>query len=341
MTKPAGDRPLWPIIDAIVRLRVWGRGTVFELPGEGDFEWTIGSGPGCEIRLGAEGEYVSRRHARLVRNRGVCLVEDLGGVNGIVQQGDLRLSVQLAPGVECEIGPYRLVAESEQLISLRSYMRRLIGWGDAQLAEVDEAVRGLRDMATLRATLVLCGGGDLSGVARRLHGAVIGKDRPFVVCGETGVGSLREADGGTLCAYTDQLPHDFQAILDAVQHPESKTRLVIVAPTRTAATRAGATLKRIASITFPPIAARRDEFERLLLAYADDAVEQLGAPARAFREHEFVWLGKVPLKTLAEVEELALRVVALRNWGVNGGARRLGISHPGFSNWMSRRGIPK
>jgi hypothetical protein len=43
---------------------------------------------------------------------------------------------------------------------------------------------------------------------------------------------------------------------------------------------------------------------------------------------------------MKELDELALRLVAERNWGVTAGAERLGISHVALSKWMRRRDIP-
>ena len=43
---------------------------------------------------------------------------------------------------------------------------------------------------------------------------------------------------------------------------------------------------------------------------------------------------------LAEIETGTRRLVALRNWGVTGGAERLGITHGALSRWAKRRKIP-
>jgi predicted DNA-binding protein (UPF0251 family) len=40
--------------------------------------------------------------------------------------------------------------------------------------------------------------------------------------------------------------------------------------------------------------------------------------------------------TLDQLEAFALRLVALRSWGVAEGARRLGISHGALSRWAQR-----
>jgi hypothetical protein len=59
-----------------------------------------------------------------------------------------------------------------------------------------------------------------------------------------------------------------------------------------------------------------------------------------FREHEMSWIRASGPTCLEDIETIALRVVALRNWGVNGGAENLGISHAALSRWASRRKIP-
>jgi len=41
-----------------------------------------------------------------------------------------------------------------------------------------------------------------------------------------------------------------------------------------------------------------------------------------------------------EVEDAARRLVALRNWGVSEGAKRLKITHGALSRWTRRRKIP-
>jgi DNA-binding NtrC family response regulator len=97
---------------------------------------------------------------------------------------------------------------------------------------------------------------------------------------------------------------------------------------------------RTATIEIPPLADRRHELEQLVAEYASDAVSALGAPGPGFREHDLERLCALDLKTMDELDELTLRVVAERNWGVTAGAHRLGITHPGLSKWLRDRGIP-
>jgi hypothetical protein len=88
------------------------------------------------------------------------------------------------------------------------------------------------------------------------------------------------------------------------------------------------------------IAERGAEIERLLEAYGADAVEELGADFLGFRPHDLERVRTCGVADLDELEELARRLVALRNWGVSGGANRLGITHGALSRWARRRRIP-
>lgn len=76
-------------------------------------EITIGRQEGNTIRLTERN--VSRRHARLMRNNGHVLIEDLGSYNGIRINGD-RISgqVQVADGDLIQIGDYDLAIQAEE-----------------------------------------------------------------------------------------------------------------------------------------------------------------------------------------------------------------------------------
>ncbi len=75
-------------------------------------EITIGRQEGNTIRLTERN--VSRRHARLMRNNGHVLIEDLGSYNGIRINGD-RISgqVKVADGDLIQIGDYDLAVQAE------------------------------------------------------------------------------------------------------------------------------------------------------------------------------------------------------------------------------------
>ncbi|MGN6104951.1 MAG: hypothetical protein ACTHU0_07605, partial [Kofleriaceae bacterium] len=97
---------------------------------------------------------------------------------------------------------------------------------------------------------------------------------------------------------------------------------------------------RTAHVEITPLARRRHELDRLISDFAADAVTRLGAPATGFREHDRTWLRALDLTSLDQLDEVTLRLVALRNWRLTGGAERLGISHVALSKWMRRRKIP-
>jgi hypothetical protein len=336
VTKKAPEAVPWAIDDAVVRLRVWGDDRAFELPASG--ECVVGAAADCDVQLDDPTGCVSRHHARLARDGGAWTLRDLDSTNGVREDGERRQAFQLAPGVEIEIGGVMLVAESARLASLRGYLARVLGW--AMRADVDRALRAVREMATIRATLVLCGAGELVGIARRLHGIALGDDRAFVECGAEGVAAFTRADRGTLCMLAGKLPDDFARLAPSLLSTSMRVRSVICANARDDAAEAVAAIGRTTTIEIPPLSARAGELARLIDAFAADAVAAHGAPGTCFREHEMTWLGELGLDTLGEIEEVTHRLVALRNWGVTEGAKRLGISHVALSKWARRRKIP-
>lgn len=75
-------------------------------------EITIGRQEGNTIRLTERN--VSRRHARLLRNNGHILIEDLGSYNGIRVNGDrIKGQVTIADGDLIQIGDYDLAIQKE------------------------------------------------------------------------------------------------------------------------------------------------------------------------------------------------------------------------------------
>jgi hypothetical protein len=46
------------------------------------------------------------------------------------------------------------------------------------------------------------------------------------------------------------------------------------------------------------------------------------------------------MSTLEKIEETARRLVALRNWGVTGGAKRLKLNHGALSRWARDFNLP-
>ena len=340
-SKAADDeRRGWAVDDAVLRLRRWGDDRAFDLPPPPIEAWTIGVAPDCDLRLESELGRVSRRHARLERDGVAWILRDLESTNGIRQDGELRRSIQLAPGIEIEIGDVALIAESQRLATLRALLARVIGWSHSARRDVDRALRAVREMATLRAALMLYGDGDLTRIARRLHTLALGEQRAFVVCERHSLAALDSIGAGTLCVLGDRLPEDFPQAIEHIAAQRSAARVIVCSETRAGGTRAAAYLGRTTAIELPSITSRTGELDRLVEELAVDAVAVLCASETGFREHEMVWIRETSLETLAEIEEVTLRIVAMRNYGVRGGAARLGISHAALSQWARRRAIP-
>jgi DNA-binding NtrC family response regulator len=122
--------------------------------------------------------------------------------------------------------------------------------------------------------------------------------------------------------------------------PSTRVRLVVCSETGEDAAEVVTLLPRVATISIPPVAERAHELDRLLAAYGSDAMAELRARSLGFRRADLelvrAWVG-----TLDEIETFARRLVALRNWGIVGGARRLGINHGALSRWARRRQLAR
>ncbi len=329
----------WAISDPVTRLRVLGSERVFSLAGTD--RWMLGASPECSLQLDDPSGRVSRRHAVMVRDGEIWTMHDLGSTNGIRQNREERRSFQLAPGDEIEIGRITLIAESRRSTELHDLLRRWLGWSTAHLGEVDRALHEVRDMAHLRAALILRGDGSLTGVARRLHRVTL-DERPFVALGpnQSGLEGLDRAINGTLCIKASALPRDLHLVITNLRTPDTCVRLVACADSSESVDELVGKISRIATIWIPPIATRGAEFDRVLEAYGFDAVEELGAGHLGFRPRDLEKVRASGVSTLEEIEEVARRLVALRNWGVSGGGKRLGITHGALSRWAQRRNLP-
>jgi hypothetical protein len=129
------------------------------------------------------------------------------------------------------------------------------------------------------------------------------------------------------------------AVLADLRASDRRIRLVTRADSPKSIAKLAANLPRIATISIPPLTERKDELERLLEAYGSDAVAELGASWLGFRPGDPDRVLAGGTATLDEIEDAARRLVALRNWGVTDGAKRLGISHAALSRWARRRKI--
>lgn len=330
----------WAIRDPIVRLRRWGTEQTFDL--DPSIQSVLGAAPEATIQISEPDGRISRRHASLAIEDGVWTVRDLDSTNGIQQDGEPRRSFALVPGVELSLGGVTLIAESPHSIALHALLQRLMGWSAERLADVDQALRAVREAANLRAVLVLAGEGSLSGVVARLHRSVLGRDRALVVRDpkESGIAAMDRATDGMLVLDASALPDDLEQVLAGLRLPNARVRLVVCARTVDEASEVTRRLPRIASVVLTPIEERQPELDRLLESFAHDAADALGTAGSAFRPLDCKWIRDGGAKTLEEIEEVTRRVVALRNWGVTAGAERLGITHGALSRWASRRRIP-
>lgn len=339
----------WLIDDEVIQLRVWRTNLVHPLPSK-DGERTIGAVAGCWLQLQDPTARVSRQHAKLAFEDGRWILSDLHSKNGICRDGARCASFPLTPGVEVGIGGVTLIAESRQLVALRQILARLIGWAHGRRAEVDLALRSVRLAATRRESLLLCGDGDLVSTARLLHRHALGDKRPFLVCDprrvradpnaraaanfDSGMMALAAAAGGTLCVWQGRQPDDFDKVVAARRDPACRVQLVVCSHT----------LQHrdplIASpIVLPPLAKRATELNRIIDAYAADAVAELGG---SFAPSDRVSVRRHEAATLAQIEKATRRLVAIRAAGgsITRAALQLGMSHGALSEWLTRRTLP-
>jgi hypothetical protein len=326
----------WRIDDPVIRLREWGSERVYGLP-DPPAEWTLGSATTCELHLRDNPAQISRQHAKLIPFGGGWKLKDQKSKNGLWRDGARQLEFTLTPGLEIGIGSLRLIAESRQLIAVRALLCRFLGWSAPRQDDVDEALRSLREWAALRVSLVLMGGGDLFTVARKLHLATLGPGAPFIASDEheSGMTALQMATHGTLWA--PRLPPDFAAMAACLREVDSRTRLMLHAQTAEDAARAAITLARPAIISLPSLTSRHAEMPRLINECAHEAAASLKAPATGFTTDDVEKLARLNYRGIADLEETARRVVALRTWGVSNGAVRLRISHVALLRWAQRR----
>jgi hypothetical protein len=341
----------WKLDDTVVQLREWGSEQTYQLPTAASGEWLIGTARACEVRVVDRKRFASRQHARLSHDRGTWTLTDAGSKNGLWLDDARRPSFVLAPGVEVGIGSLRLIAESRRMIAVRSFLSRILGWGEERRQQVDRALRSLREMATRRSPLVLLGEGDLISVARSLHRRVLGLERPFVVSDPRRISApgtarspenqadvraaLQAAAGGTLCVWANRLPEDFDEVRAQLERPGHHVRVMMCAYT------SGELQDRVplgAAITLTPLSQRGDELDRVIDDYAADAIAELGARSSSFTAEDRAWTRRRRAKTLEEIETTVTRLVAIREWGgVTRAAPHLGITHVALLRWFDRR----
>lgn len=346
-TDPAAKGWYWAPDDEVIQLREWGTLRTYQLPEPPVNEWTIGSARSCPIRLVDERRLISRHHARLVRGvTGWTLLDT--SKNGVWASNARQSSLPLVPGITFDIGTVRLVAESRRAIALHGFMARLLGWDEHRLPDIDRALRAVREAATGRAALLLCGDGPLA-LARQLHDRTLGELAPFVVSDprrltttatarsaqnlHSSLDALRAAEHGTLCVVAKRRPHDFSMLLGHLRKPGHRVRLVVCAETL-----ADVTQMFAPAIVVPALSTRQHELDRIIEEYAIDAIESLGATRADFSAADHSWLRELFPKSLGEVATATRRLVARRYWGTTtAAAAALGISHAGLRSWFERR----
>lgn len=363
-TAPDSAADEWVISDQVVQLRQWGTSLVFPLPEPPITTCVIGSTDTCSLQLVDPSGLLSRQHARLVRraamlpscldvmpelHRDKWIAHDLSK-NGLRLDGARRAEFELDPGIELGVGDITLIAESAKLIALRGFLARLLGWASDRTAVVDHALRTVRMAATNRATLVLCGAGDLVPVARSLHRHTLGPDRPFVTCDprrrrskgnvrsapnfKEGLAALQAASGGSLGLLAWRPPADISEVLAALRDPRTRVQLIVCTQERRDSERYLAV-----PITVPALPDRASELDRIIFEYAQEAIAELGGcRPPGFTSDDHAWVRNCSSQTLPEIEKGTRRLVALRQCrNISQAASRLGMAPVSLSRWLDRR----
>lgn len=236
-------------------------------------------------------------------------------------------------------------------VTLRGFVERLLGWSNEHAVEL--AIRSLEVAADRRATLVLCGAGDMVPTAYALHRRMIGADRPFVVCDprrRNVLPSVRSpanlansaiafeaARGGSLCVRASRPPPTFPLLVARLRTTDDVS-FVVCAHERDIE---HPFLVRPAPIHLPPLADRAAELDRVIAEYAADAIAELGALGAGFTAADHAWVRQHAAASLAEIEKATLRLVALRtSRNTTNAAARLGMAPVSLGRWIARRKLP-
>jgi hypothetical protein len=235
---------------------------------------------------------------------------------------------------------------------LRAFLARVLGWSDERAVEL--AIRSLALVLGHRATLVLCGKGDMVPIAQALHRRTLGPEKPFIICDPrrltstatvrsaasrtSGVAAFEAATGGTLCLRTRRLPDDFSALVARLRGADDV--LCVLCTGQLADPHPPLILP--APLVVPLLAGREAELDRIIAEYADDAIAELAAPAASFTADDHVWIRNHAAGSLAEIEAATLRLVALStSRNLSHAAERLGMAPVSLSRWLGRRELPR
>ena len=336
--------------DDVVQLREWGSYRIHRLPPRPEtsrqVDWMIGSGADCATRLTDTSRRVSTHHARLLWNRSHWGLLDLGSKNGLRVDGWLQATALLTPGTEIAIGGLTLIAESQRLINLRSFLCRLLGWGPERLAAVDEALRALRSAQVQRAPLVIRGEGDWLTVARDLHHRIVGASQPFVLCAprgpsmdanlrgiatiEKGLAAIAAARGGSLCVRSRRPPMELVRLVALLRSPSAAVQLMICDDSRTDAPSALAL-----PITIPNLLSRYAELPRIVDEYCRDAADAFATRIDNGEVRE--WIFRHASASIPDLERAAYRLFAIRaSKTLDAAAGLLGIEVQALRAWLQR-----
>jgi hypothetical protein len=332
--QPAG----WYIDDVVVQLRIWGSEYAYPFP-EPHGPLTLGSALTCSVQLRDDAGLLSREHAVLTPGPAGWEIYDLRSKNGLWIEGVRAPSITLQPGIKIKVGGLILVAESLQLIGLRSLVCRLVGWAPACQIDVDEALQNLRDFAIQRTPLILIGDHDLAPVATRLHRMTLGPKAPFFHYDGGDVAAAVQATlHGTLCVPVRPRAAA-TAIADAVHDVAIAARphLVLCASNAGDAAAVSPAPGRRAVIEIPPLSERAGEISRLIHETAADLARDLGAPSTGFTMYDLERLQAIKFSGMADLEDSIRRVIAIRTWGVTAGAKKLGLKHSSLSQWARNK----
>ena len=232
--------------------------------------------------------------------------------------------------------------------TLRGFIERLLGWSDERRVEL--ALRSLALAVDNRATLVLCGEGDMVPIAWALHRRTLGLDRPFIVCDPrrgtkaasvrspasraSGVAAFEAAIGGSLCVRMRRLPDDFPVLVARVR--DAADVLCAVCADQLADPHPPLILP--APLAVPPLTERSAELDRIIAEYAGDAIAELAAPSSSFTADDHAWVRDQAAASLAEIEKATLRLVTLRtSRSLSHAAERLGMAPVSLHRWLGRR----
>lgn len=338
--------------DKVIRLRLWGTDVTYALSESATRALYIGASDDCALRL--TDEDISPMHAELIHERAQWRIRALKSTSELRRDGERCSEFFLTPGVEVGIGRTTLIAESQRSIALREFCARLLGWGGDRLGAVDRALRAIRLAAAWRSTLILQGEEDLVPLAYSLHRRVLGPAAPFVICDRrrgdlpatvrspanrgSGGAAFEAAAGGSLCVRSRRLPPDLGEFLKLIDEPDTRVQLIVCMSNEGR----GGFLARFPAnpmpIEVPPLAIREMELSRIVQAYANDAIMELGAWPSCFSDDDWEWVMKHGAISLSEIEKATLRIVALNMSGsIQRAAKRLRMASVSLSRWLHRR----